>query len=183
MKLRTNYILVGLCLAALSGPLSGRAATVWNGPLITYSQPAPDPTQPANRDQLTPSVSLTRAISSGMFNGVTETFYTHNLSPANTAWAEGSLTNYATLTYTDWETAGGGNPVLNLPGKQLVVHLISDDIYLSLKFTYLGGHFAGGFSYQRSTPATSNAPPTVSIDSPTNGASFTAPANVPISAT
>src|SRR5258705_1278186 len=105
MKLRTNYIFVALCLAALSGSLSGHAATVWNGPLITYTQPAADPTQAANRDQLTPSVSLTRAISAGMFNGVTETSYAHNFSPANTQWAVGSLADYATLTYTDWETA------------------------------------------------------------------------------
>src|SRR5213596_4332291 len=98
MKLHTNYILASLCLAALSAPLSGGAATVWNGPVITYTQPSPDPTQAANRDQLTPHVSLTRAATSGMFNGVTETFYTHNLSPADTEWAVGALTNYVTLT-------------------------------------------------------------------------------------
>ncbi|MDB6066393.1 MAG: Glucose/sorbosone dehydrogenase-like protein, partial [Pedosphaera sp.] len=183
MKPHTNYIFMGLCLAALSWPLSARAATVWNGPLITYTQPSPDPTQAANRDQLTPNVSLTRAVSSGMFNGVTETIYTHDLSPADTEWAVGSLADYATLTYASWEITGGGNPVITLPGQQLVVHLISDDIYLSLKFTALGGHFAGGFSYIRSTPAAANVPPTVAIFSPANGASFTAPAIVPISAT
>jgi glucose/arabinose dehydrogenase len=183
MKPHTNYILMGLCLVVLSVPLGGRAATVWNGPLITYTQPAPDPTQPANRDQLTPSVSLTRAATAGMFNGVTETTYTHDLSPADTEWAVGSLADYATLTYASWEIAGGGNPVNNLPGQQLVVHLISDDIYLSLKFTVLVGHGPGGFSYIRSTPSAANVPPTVTIDSPTNNASFTAPAVVPIIAT
>lgn len=185
MKAHTNYILMGLCLAAMSGPLSGRAATIWNGPLITYTQPAPDPTQAANRDQLTPNVSLTRAAGSGMFNGVTETFYTHNVSPADTEWAVGSLANYATLTYASWEVTGGGRPVFTLPGQQLVVHLISDDIYLSLKFTYLGGGNANGgtgFSYDRSTPTPADVPPTVAITSPTNGSSFTAPAIVPITA-
>jgi len=119
-----------------------------------------------------------------MFNGVSETFYTHNVSPAGTAWAVGSLADYATLTYTDWETCGGGHPVLTLPGQQLVVHLIAEDIYLSLKFTDLGGHGFGGFSYVRSTPGpVSNAPPTVDIISPTNGASFTTPAVVSIVAT
>ena len=155
-----RYTLVGLCLATVSGAMSGHAATVWNGPLMTYTQPAPDPTQAANRDQLTPNVSLTRAMSSGMFNGVSETFYTHNVSPTNTLWAVGALADYATLTYTNWETIGGGHPVLNLPGQQLVVRLIADDIYLSLKFTFLGAHGVGGFSYERSTPATpdSSAP-------------------------
>src|SRR3954451_15542155 len=144
MKLDANYILVTLCFAALSGPLASRAATVWDGPLMTYTQPAPDPTQPENRDQLTDNVSLTREINSGIFNGVTEMAYSHNISPRDTEWAVGSLADYATLTYTSWEAAGSGKPVMTLPGQQLVLHLISDDIYLSLKFTYLGGHFAGG---------------------------------------
>jgi glucose/arabinose dehydrogenase len=117
-----------------------------------------------------------------MFNAVTETFFTHNVSPADTEWAAGDLTNYANLTYTSWENANGGSPVFTLPGVQLVAHLISDDIYLSVKFTELGGHGAGGFSYDRSTPGASNSPPMVSITSPTNGASFTAPAIVPITA-
>src|SRR5438105_1180295 len=107
MKPYTNSLLLTLCLAVSLAPLSVRAATVWNGPLITYTQPSPDPSQAANRDQLTPNVALTRAISSGMFNGVSETFYTHNLSPADTEWAVGNLADYATLTYTSWETAGG----------------------------------------------------------------------------
>lgn len=173
---------MGVCLAGVFGPLSGRAATVWNGPLITYTQPAPDPTQATNRDQLTASVSLTRAVSAGMFNGVTETTYTHNVSPANTEWAVGSLANYSTLTYTNWESAGGGHPVLNLPGQQLVVHLISDDIYLSLKFTALGGQFTGGFSYVRSTPTAGNVPPSVTITNPPENAIFGNTDNVTIGA-
>src|SRR5437764_242211 len=176
MKPHPNYVVVGLYLAAFSGPLSGRAATVWNGPLITYTQPAPDPTQATNQDQLTPNVSLTRGSFSGMFNGITESGYTHNFSPADTEWAVGSLADYATLTYADWETTGGGRPVHNLPNQQLVVHLISDNIYLSLKFTSLPS--GPGFTYIRSTPTPANVPPTVAISSPTNGASFTAPAIV-----
>lgn len=169
MKTYVHRIVASLCLVTLSAPFGSRAATVWNGPIITYNQPAPDPTQAANRDQLTPNVSITRAQDSGIFNGVTETFYSHNVSPADTEWAVGSLSDYTTLTYTSWEQAGGGNPVLNLPGQQLVVHLISDDIYLSLKFTSLGGHGAGGFTYDRSTPA---PPVTVTITNPPEGSVF-----------
>src|SRR2546423_12575491 len=98
MKTHHTYLLIGLCLAALTGSRSARAATVWTGPLTTYNQPAPDPTQAANRDQLTSNVSLTRASTAGMFNGVTEIFYTHNASPADTEWAVGALADYATLT-------------------------------------------------------------------------------------
>src|SRR5205085_969167 len=103
-------------------------------------------------------------------------------SPAGTTWAIGALADYATLTYTDWETAGGGNPVLNLPGKDLVVHLVAEDIYLSLKFTSLGGHFSGGFSYDRSTPAAVNNPPTVTITNPIENAVLSSSAAVTIRA-
>jgi hypothetical protein len=41
MKMRVNYVILSLCLVGLSFPMSGRAATIWNGPLITYTQPAP----------------------------------------------------------------------------------------------------------------------------------------------
>jgi glucose/arabinose dehydrogenase len=184
MKPHTN-LLMGLCLALLSGPPNGRAATIWTGPLITFTQTAPYPNT-GDRDQLTPNVALTRAAPSGsgtggIFNAVTETSFTKLVSPAGTKWAVGSLADYATLTYTDWTTCGGGNPVHNLPGKQLVMHLISDDIYLSLQFTSLPS--GPGLAYIRSTPASADVPPTVAISSPTNGASFTAPAVVHITAT
>src|ERR1039457_3861615 len=184
MKSHTSFILMALCLAASSGPLSGRAATIWTGPTTTFTQAAPYPNT-GDRDQLTANVALTRATPSGggtggMFNAVTETSFSKGFSPADTEWAIGSLANYATLSYTDWTTCGGGNPVHNLPGQQLVVHLISDNIYLSLLFTFLPS--GPGFSYNRSTPASGDLPPTVAIISPTNGASFTAPANVPITA-
>ncbi|MCX6892577.1 MAG: PQQ-dependent sugar dehydrogenase [Verrucomicrobia bacterium] len=172
-----------LWLALVAGPSRVRAATIWTGPQITYTQPAPDPTQTANRDQLTPNVSLTRAAISGMFNGVTEASYSHNLSPADTEWAVGSLADYATLSYASWEITGGGNPVLNLPGQQLVLHLISDDIYLALKFTALGGRGGGGFSYLRSTPAAANAAPIVTLTNPIEGAVFVAPASISLQAT
>jgi hypothetical protein len=170
-----------LALAALAAPLRGRAATVWTGPPITYTQTSPYPNPPGDRDQLTPSVSLTRALTSGLFNGVSENSYSRIASPADTEWAVGSLADYAILSYAPWEVAGGGRPVISLPGQALVVHLISDDIYLSLTFTELGGHGAGGFSYQRSTPAGPH-PPRATITNPFDGASFVAPATVTIQA-
>src|SRR4051812_11625456 len=103
MKLHLGYLLASLCLPALSGPLSSHASTVWTGPLITYTQPAPDPSQAANQDQLTENVSITRLVNSGIFNGVTESAYAHHVSPADTEWAVGSLDNYTNLVYSDWE--------------------------------------------------------------------------------
>jgi hypothetical protein len=80
--------------------------------------------------------------------------YTHRSSPAGTEWAYGDLANYATLTYTSWEDmfggslGGGPHSTINRPS---VVHLINDDIYLSVTMTNWGGSL-GGFSYLRSTP-------------------------------
>jgi len=140
-------IVFSLTLAA--APLT-HAATVWNGPLLTYNQPSSDPTQAANQDRITPDVWLTRAASKGLFNA----FYEANataLSPTNTEWAFGTLTNYASLHYTNWLAWLNGASPVTLVGQQVVVHLIADDIYLSMKVTVWGAGGSGGFAYQRST--------------------------------
>ncbi|MGH7970294.1 MAG: PQQ-dependent sugar dehydrogenase, partial [Limisphaerales bacterium] len=129
-------------------------ATVWTGPLITYSQPAPDPKQAGNQDRITPKVWITRDITQGLFNAKTETNYAHFVSPADTEWADGDLTNYSSLTYNNWETWAktihGGPP--NTVGLSAVVHLISEDIYLGIKVTQWAVS-GGGFAYQRTTAA------------------------------
>jgi glucose/arabinose dehydrogenase len=186
MKPQSNYVLMGLCLAALSGPLGGRAATIWNGPPMTFTKAGfADPTQPANQDRLTPNVWLTRDNTEGLYNKHLESSYDklNRTSPVDTEWAYGTTANYASLTYGSWYAWTAAFPPGTV-GKDAVVHLISEDIYLDIKFLSWGGSLSGGaFSYQRSTPSAVNQPPTVAIDSPTNGASFTAPAVVPIIAT
>ncbi len=186
MKPHTQYILIGLCLAALPAPFSVRAATVWNGPPTNFTQTVPYENPPGDRDQLTANVALTRATpvgstqTGGIFNAVTESAFTKFTSPADTEWAVGALADYATLTYTDWASVNGGGPVHNLVGQQLVVHLISDDIYLSLQFTNLPS--GPGFSYIRSTPPAANQPPTVIITNPPNNAVLSSSANLTINA-
>src|SRR5450755_2828339 len=156
----------------LVAPMATEAATIWNGPLITFTQASPYPNPPGDRDQLTPNVALTRGTpshgsgSGGIFNAVNETFFNNGISPADTEWAVGNLADYASLSYTDWTSVGGGSPVQNLPGQQLVVHLITDDIYLSIQFTSLPS--GPGLAYIRSTPPAADVPPTVAITSPTN---------------
>ena len=134
---------------AITG-LQAQGTTIWDGPIFTYNQPSPDPTQAANQDRLTSNVWLTRAALQGLFNAKTESSYTHFFSPADTAWSYGTLANYASLSYTNWETWNGHNPP-SMVGRDAVVHLISDDIYLSLRFTSWGAS-GGGFAYTRSTP-------------------------------
>ena len=139
----------------LAGAPLTHAATVWNGPLFTYAQPSSDPTQAANQDRITPDVWLTRAASKGLFNAFYETNATA-FSPTNTEWAFGTLTNYASLHYTNWLAMLNGASPVTLVGQQLVVHLIADDIYLSMNVTVWGAGGSGGFAYQRSTPTSVN---------------------------
>jgi hypothetical protein len=144
------------------------AGLVWNGPLITYAQPGIDTTQPANQDRLTPHVWLTRTNSSGLFNAYSETF-AGALSPNDTEWAFGTADQYQSLTFTNWLGWLNNQSPTNLVGKQFVVHLISDDIYVSMKMTFWASKGAGGFAYQRSTPPVL---PTIWNVTLTNGIQF-----------
>ena len=139
----------------LATEFSGRSqgVIIWDGPAISFIH-----TNGAGigvQDQLTPGVSLTRDLSQGLINAATESAYTHNFSPQDTAWAFGSLTDYASLGFTSWEKWNGAKPLTQMIGQPAVVHLISENIYLSLTFTSWGGPGSlGAFSYDRSTPST-----------------------------
>jgi hypothetical protein len=143
-----RIVMFALVLAAA---LSVRAATVWTGPVITYNQPTSDPTQASNQDRITPDVWLTRAATKGLFNAFYETNAT-TFSPTNTEWSFGTLTNYASLHYTNWLVWLNGASPTTLVGQQVVVHLISDDIYISIVFSLWNTGGSGGFACQRSTP-------------------------------
>jgi len=147
--MRLVILLLMLSVAGQFGSIS-RASTIWDGPLITFEKAAlADWTQPENQDRITSNVSLTRASTQGLFNINAESFYTHHVSPTGTEWAFGTTADFASLTYTNWETWAANRPP-DTVGRDAVVHLIPDDIYLSLKFTSWGGS-GGAFSYIRST--------------------------------
>src|SRR5689334_4905269 len=140
-----------LCAATLHG------ATLWNGPEISFTKPnGGNPFLAANQDRLAPDIWITRGSSQGLFNASTEGGFAHFSSPAGTEWATGSLLNYATLSYHDWNTWAKGvnaGPTSTI-GINAVVHLIPENIYLSVRFTsWTSGGAGGGFSYFRSTPA------------------------------
>lgn len=158
-----------LVLEILSTIGSIRAATIWNGPLLSAS----NLTQP---DKITPRVWITRGDVRGIYNSATESVYFDGVSPADTEWADGTTANYAALTYSDWKfwskTIHGGPP--NTVGVPAVVHLITDDIYIDIVFTSWGSR--GPYSYERATPPITNNPPTVTITNPSSGTLLNAPA-------
>src|SRR5437868_2587939 len=87
--------------AGLSGNAIG-APSVWTGPLMTFSESTTDASNPVNQDRITANVWITRAQVAGLFNAKTEGGFTHFVSPADTEWANGLLSNYTNLSYTDW---------------------------------------------------------------------------------
>jgi len=126
------------------------AIEIWNGPAMAFTNfPGSNPNDPSSQDRLTLDVWLTRGDTHGLYNAAAETSYS-SLSPVGTEWAYGELPNYASLNYQTWVAWNGKNPP-SMVGKNAVLHLIPDDVYLALRFTSwtIG---AGGFSYARSTP-------------------------------
>ena len=164
-------VLFGVTLFVPGAPASADPI-VWNGPPIAFTKPDfTDWTLAVNQDRLTSNVWLTRADIFPLFNIAIEPGFMGG-SPSDTEWAFGptqpgnpgpiSASNHANLVFDSFvvslDVAIGRNAVRYGPG---VVHLISDDIYLDIKFTSwtLGGDvFGGGFSYIRSTPGPSPVP-------------------------
>jgi hypothetical protein len=157
------YVKHATALALMIVPtLLANASTLWTGPTTNYVQTAPDPAQAANQDRLTPQDWLTRSTTEGLFNAVDESSYDRgpDTDPTDTEWSYGALSNYSTLTYTTWAEMSTNNPP-SMVGREAVVHLISDDIYVSITFTFWGSSGGGGFAYDRSTPAVVAVPPTI----------------------
>ena len=93
---------------------------------------------------------MTRGPTRGLFNIKREDAYVGG-SPADTEWAFGTTAEYDSLLYQPWEVWCANRPV-DLPNKDAVLHLISEDIYIDIKFTTWGRAPSGGsFSYVRST--------------------------------
>jgi hypothetical protein len=159
--LRVGVILGVLVVLSMSSLYA--VPIIWDGPNITFTKPDfADWTLEENQDRITDNVWLTRANVRGLFNIQLEESYAFlSDSPQDTEWSYGNLADYDTLTYKTWENLSSGFP-FTMVGQDAVLHLISDDIYLHIKFTSwtigprLGaGSGGGGFSYERST---SNVP-------------------------
>jgi hypothetical protein len=142
------HITCGLFLAAAPAI---HAQYVWDGPMIGYNQPTPDPSQASNQDRITPDIWLTRANMKGLFNAFDEAS-AGPFSPAETLWAFGSITNYSSLTYTNWLALLNNASPVTLIGQPMVVYLTSDNVYFSILITNWASGGVGGFGYLRSTP-------------------------------
>ena len=150
MKILTT---LWLLVSMLSGIGSFHAQDIWDGPSLLFSKAAfANWTEPENQDRITENVWITRADTRGIFNFRLEESYTNDFSPQDTEWAFGTTDELDMLSFTDWETAVNQNPPASVD-QPMVVHLISEDIYIDLVFRSWGqgGGSGGSFSYERST--------------------------------
>ena len=139
------------CSEVNDEPNDTSSSIIWNGSLITFEKSdGADPTAEANQDRLTSNVWITRGNNGGqIYNIAKENTSDKDNSPTGTAWAIGTLDQIESLSFNKFRVAVG-NPK-DVVGKDLVMHLIEDDIYLSVKFSSWSSGQKGGFAYSRST--------------------------------
>lgn len=133
------------------GTCIGTGATVvWTSNKMTFTKSDyADWTLEENQDRITSNVWITRGDMQGIFNAKTESSWL-TTSPENTEWAYGSAANWESLTFQNWVDWHGWNPPSTV-GQNAVLHLISEDIYIDIKFLSWTAGGGGGFSYERAT--------------------------------
>ena len=126
------------------------SSNIWDGPIKFFEKKDnTNQLEKANQDSITENVIITRGNSGGqIFNIAKENEADKYKSPIGTEWAIGSLNQIDSLVFKDFRLAVKPQYVV---GKKLVLHLIEEDIYLSVEFKSWSSGKKGGFSYERST--------------------------------
>ena len=149
------------------------AQTIWIGQKVTFTKTNnSNGSLEANQDNITDLVRLARGNDNVLYNAITQTAAPTNgyNSPLDTEWAEGTTADISTLIFTDFKsaaptTSSGAVRVKDMVGRNYVLHLMTDDIYIDLKMLAWGtGSQGAGFSYERSSKA--NLGLSVSDDNP-----------------
>ena len=146
------------CSTEDDSPNDTTDANIWSGATVSFSKPdGGDPELPANQDRLTSNVWITRDNNNDpnkgggqIYNIAKESVANKQTSPAETEWAIGNISQLSTLSFKNFRTAVGSPQ--DIVGKNLVLHLKVEDIYLSVKFTSWSRDGKGGFAYERSSP-------------------------------
>ena len=125
-------------------------SNIWEGPTVVFSKDdGADFTQESNQDRITSNVWITGGNGGQIFNIAKENSADKLDSPAGTLWSIGSVNNIDNLTFETFRLAVGQPK--DVVGKNLVLYLVDDDIYLSVKFTSWSQGQKGGFAYERSS--------------------------------
>ncbi len=126
--------------------------TIWTGSKTQFvKDDGGDPTDQSNQDRLTDKVWITRGNEGGqIYNIAVENSFDKNASPAGTQWAIGTTSDLQSLTFANFRSAVEDPKAV--VGKDLVLFLVEDNIYVDVQFTSWSTGKDGGFSYERSTP-------------------------------
>jgi hypothetical protein len=130
---------------------------VWQGSMITFTKENnSDWTLEGNQDRITENVWITRQNIKGLFNIVVESSDAignacQGPEPSDTEWAYGSFEDISSLTFQNLGDLIGCNFQNIVNGENIILHLITDDVYINLKFISWSIGNGGGFSYERST--------------------------------
>ena len=126
--------------------------TLWKGSILSFEKiDDSNSSIELNQDRITDNVWITRDNDGGqIYNIAKENSAVKNKSPVGTDWAIGDLDQIENLNFKSFRSAVGKPQ--DIVGKDLVIHLLDDDVYLSIKFTSWSQGKKGGFSYERSTP-------------------------------
>ena len=126
------------------------SSNIWDGPMISFSKAdGADFSLESNQDRITPNVWITRGNAGQIFNIAKESSADKADSPAGTLWAKGTVDNIDNLTFRPFRI-GVGQPKA-VVGSDLVLYLVEDNVYITVKFTSWSQGQKGGFAYQRST--------------------------------
>ncbi len=103
-------------------------------------------------DFITPNVVLTRETSGVLYNSALEDGYSRDSSPEGTLWAAGTTEN-PTSEYSNFrELRESLGSLSDLPGEQVSLFLLEEEVYLDFEFlSWTSSGNGGGFSYSRSS--------------------------------
>tara|TARA_B100001059_G_C17612224_1_gene465165 strand:- start:254 stop:730 length:477 start_codon:yes stop_codon:yes gene_type:complete len=132
--------------------VSQEELNIWKGDVLLFEKiDGSDPSDTSNQDRISDNVWITRDNDGGqIYNIAEENSADKGKSPIGTAWAIGNLDQIENLNFESFRSAVGKPQ--DVVGKDLVMYLLEDDIYLSIKFKSWSQGQKGGFSYERSTP-------------------------------
>jgi len=156
------FVFLFLSLAALASVAANGGAeaaalesgeyTVWQGDPITFTkEDGADPDLPENQDRITDDVWITRGNDGGqIYNAVERDSAAKTASPVGTLWALGTTADLPDLEFATFRSAVRSPK--DVVGKELVMFIEAEGIFLDVTFLSWSEGKLGGFSYERSTP-------------------------------
>ncbi len=150
--LLSSFILIFSSCSSEKDEIQGdtTSSNVWDGPMISFSKAdGADFTLESNQDRITSNVWITRGNAGQIFNIAKESSADKADSPVGTLWAKGTIDNIDNLTFRPFRI-GVGQPK-GVVGSDLVLYLVEENVYITVKFTSWSQGQKGGFAYERST--------------------------------